>query len=142
MRYQGGKSRIAKPIASAIELRQQSRESNNTLVSLFCGSCSIESKLAPNFDRVICNDKHKYLIEMFKALQNGYELPEYISEEQYKYIREHKDEDMALTGFVGFGCPFGGRFFEGYDFEYETFWDNCTTPSGDKVVAFGYYEHD
>lgn len=114
MRYQGGKSRIAKPIASAIELRQQSRESNNTLVSLFCGSCSIESKLAPNFDRVICNDKHKYLIEMFKALQNGYELPEYISEEQYKYIREHKDEDMALTGFVGFGCSFGGRFFEGY----------------------------
>lgn len=34
------------------------------------------------------------------------------------------------------------QFFEGYAFEYETFWDNCTTPSGDKVVAFGYYGHD
>jgi hypothetical protein len=34
------------------------------------------------------------------------------------------------------------HFFEGYAFEYETFWDNCTTPSGDKVVAFGYYGHD
>jgi hypothetical protein len=34
------------------------------------------------------------------------------------------------------------NFFEGYAFEYETFWDNCTTPSGDKVVAFGYYGHD
>ena len=34
------------------------------------------------------------------------------------------------------------QFFEDYAFEYETFWDNCTTPSGDKVVAFGYYGHD
>lgn len=34
------------------------------------------------------------------------------------------------------------QFFEGYAFEYETFWDNCTTSSGDKVVAFGYYGHD
>ena len=51
---------------------------------------------------------------MLQAVQNGYELPEYISEEKYKYIKEHKDEDMALTGFVGFGCSFGGRFFEGY----------------------------
>lgn len=74
----------------------------------------IESKLAPNFKRVICNDKHKYLIEMFKALQNGYDLPENITEEQYKYIREHKDENPALTGFVGFGCSFGGKWFGGY----------------------------
>lgn len=115
MRYQGGKSRIATPIAVAIE-RERERESSdsNTFVSLFCGSCVIESKLAPNFKRVICNDKHKYLIEMFKALQNGYDLPESITEEQYKYIREHKDENPVLTGFVGFGCSFGGRFFEGY----------------------------
>ena len=113
MRYQGGKSRIAAPIAVAIE-RERERESSDTFVSLFCGSCVIESKLAPNFKRVICNDKHKYLIEMFKALQNGYNLPENITEEQYKYIREHKDENPALTGFVGFGCSFGGKWFGGY----------------------------
>lgn len=34
------------------------------------------------------------------------------------------------------------NFFEDYVFDYETFWDNYTTPSGDKVVAFGYYGHD
>ena len=51
---------------------------------------------------------------MFKALQKGYELPDNISEEQYKYIRDHKDEDKALTGFVGFGCSFGGKWFGGY----------------------------
>lgn len=41
-------------------------------------------------------------------------MPEVITEEQYKYIREHKDEDCVLTGFVGFGCSFGGKWFGGY----------------------------
>ncbi|MDE6253636.1 MAG: hypothetical protein K2M78_13555 [Lachnospiraceae bacterium] len=45
---------------------------------------------------------NEYLIEMYKALQNGYDLPDYISEEEYKYIQEHKNENKALTGFVGF----------------------------------------
>lgn len=34
------------------------------------------------------------------------------------------------------------QFFDYYNFDYETFLDNYTTPSGDKVVAFGYYGHD
>lgn len=84
-----------------------------TLISLFCGSCSVESKIQ-GFDRMILNDKHKYLIDLLKGVQSGYELPEHISEEQYKYIREHKDEDCVLTGFVGFGCSFGGKWFGGY----------------------------
>ena len=111
MRYQGGKSRIATSIAVAIE---RERESNQTLVSLFCGSCAVEAKLAPHFNKVVCNDKHEYLIEMLKGVQNGYELPEHISEEEYKHIRLHKDDDKILTGFVGFGCSFGGKFFGGY----------------------------
>lgn len=41
-------------------------------------------------------------------------MPDYVSEEQYRYVREHKEDDMALTGFVGFGCSFGGKFFGGY----------------------------
>ena len=82
-------------------------------MSLFCGTCSIESKVK-GFDKVLCNDCHEYLIEMLKGVQNGYELPELITEEQYKYIREHKDENKILTGFVGFGCSFGGKWFGGY----------------------------
>lgn len=111
MRYQGGKSRIAASIALAIE---RERESNGRLISLFCGSCAVESKLAPHFKSVICNDNHKYLVALWQALQDGYELPEVISEQAYKSIREHKDDNPALTGFVGFGCSFGGKFFGGY----------------------------
>ena len=117
MRYQGGKSRIAKQIAMEIE---RERESNSdTFVSLFCGTCSVESKLT-GFKKKILNDKHKYLIDMLNGVKNGYELPEYISEEQYKYIKDHKDEDPILTGFVGFGCSFGGKWFGGYGRDNKT----------------------
>ena len=128
MQYLGGKSRISKYISEVInEVSrwkvenssqncgcnfERERESN-CFVSLFCGSCSVESKVT-GFDRKILNDKHKYLIDMLNGVKNGYELPEKISEEEYKYIRDHKDEDSILTGFVGFGCSFGGKWFGGY----------------------------
>ena len=111
MRYLGGKCRVVKPIS---ELILQKKENAKTFVSLFCGGCAIETKLAPHFENVICNDLHPYLIAMYQALQNGYDLPENISEEQYRYIREHKDEDKALAGFVGFECSFGSRWFATY----------------------------
>jgi len=73
----------------------------------------VESRIE-GFDRIICNDSHLFLIEMLIGVQLGYELPESITKEQYDYIRTHKDEDHVLTGFVGFGCSFGGKWFGGY----------------------------
>ena len=128
MRYLGGKSRIANEISGVIHselygrkiedscgnLRNNSGGENNgkNFVSLFCGSCAIESKIG--FDRIICNDNNKYLIAMWNAIKHGYELPDIVSEDEYRYIRMHKDNDPALTGFVGFACSFGGKFFGGY----------------------------
>lgn len=63
MRYMGGKSRISKQISAIIERERES----NTLVSLFCGACSIESKV--NIENKICNDIHPYLIAMWQGLQ-------------------------------------------------------------------------
>lgn len=109
MKYQGGKSHIAKPIAKIIN---RAGGGGITFVSLFCGSCVIESLV--NANKKILNDKHEYLIEMYKALQNGYELPENLSKEEYQDVKANKDKDKALTGFVGFGCSFGGKWFGGY----------------------------
>ena len=131
MQYLGGKSRIANHITEVIlnevygrqikNLQQDSRKhyavykrGGGTLISLFCGTCSVESRLAKYFDTVVCNDNHKYLIEMLKGVQHGYKLPDVITEEQYKYIRDHKDEDPILSGFVGFGCSFAGKWFSSY----------------------------
>lgn len=110
MRYQGGKSRIAQPIAKIITTVAGG---GRCFVSLFCGSCAVESKVQ-GFTRKILNDRHQYLIALLRGVQSGYELPESITAEQYQYIREHKDEDPALAGFVGFGCSFGGKWFGGY----------------------------
>lgn len=109
MRYQGGKSRIAPELARIISASQ----GGDTFVSLFCGSCAVESKVK-GFSRIILNDRHPYLTSLLKGVQRGYDLPEYISEEQYKSIRDNKDADPVLTGFVGFGCSFGGKWFGGY----------------------------
>ena len=115
MRYQGGKSRIANQLSKAIMAvteRERERESN-TFVSLFCGSCAVECKIT-GFSHMILNDNHKYLIALYKGLQNGYQLPDDISEEEYQYVRNHKEEDEILAGFVGFGSSFGGKWFGGY----------------------------
>lgn len=55
-----------------------------------------------------------YLIELYKAVQGGWVPPDSLSEEEYRHVREHKDEDRAMTAFVGFGCSFGGKWFGGY----------------------------
>lgn len=110
MHYFGGKSRLSKEIC---EILNKELKENQSFVDLFCGACNIIEKIEPNRIR-IANDKHKYLIEMWKALQNGWIPPDDISEEEYKYTRENKDENMALTGFVGFGCAFAGKWFGGY----------------------------
>lgn len=110
MRYQGGKSRIAAQIASVISV---TGGGGQCFVSLFCGSCAVESKVL-GFDRKILNDKHAYLIAMLQGVQRGYNLPELITLEQYQYIRDHKELDPVLAGFVGFGCSFGGKWYGGY----------------------------
>ena len=113
MRYQGGKSRIASTIAEVI--RERERESNTTFMSLFCGSCAVEVKLVSTFNTVVCNDNHKYLISLYQALQNGYDPPAYITEDEYKRVRSNLDNEIPeYVGFVGFGSSFGGKWFGGY----------------------------
>lgn len=83
---------------------------------MFCGACSIESKIAKSnlFSEIICNDKNKYLIAMWKALLDGWIPPDVVTKEEYQYIKNHKDVNLAMTGFIGFECSFSGIFFGGY----------------------------
>ena len=109
MQYMGGKSRISKQIA---EILNSAIDKNKPFVSLFCGSCAIESKVQA--DVKILNDKHPYLIAMWQALQNGWMPPDAVTKEEYYHVKANMDENPALTGFVGFGCSFGGKWWGGY----------------------------
>ena len=110
MQYFGGKQRISKPLSEYINKKLQDEQ---PFVDLFCGSCNIISKIKGNRTK-IANDKHRYLINMWKELQNGWIPPQQISREEYIYIKENKDNKPHLTGFVGFGCSFAGKWFGGY----------------------------
>ena len=105
----GGKSRISKQIA---EILNSAIDKDTPFVSLFCGSCAIESKVQA--DVKILNDKHPYLIAMWQALQNGWMPPDVVTKEEYYRVKDNMDENPALTGFVGFGCSFGGKWWGGY----------------------------
>lgn len=50
---------------------------------------------------------------MWKGLQNGYVLPDTITKDQYYDIKNNLDRDKCLSGFVGFGCSFGGKWWGG-----------------------------
>lgn len=108
MQYMGGKSRISKQIA---EVLNSTINKDAPFVSLFCGSCVIESKVQA--DVKILNDKHPYLIAMWQALQNGWMPPDVVTKEEYYRVKANMDENPALTGFVGFGCSFGGKWWGG-----------------------------
>ena len=117
MQYFGGKQRISKPLA---EFLNSKLKEGQTFVDLFCGSCNVVAKIDDNRLRM-ANDKHKYLIAMWKSLQEGWIPPDNITREEYKYIKNNKDELPHLTGFVGFGCSFAGRWFEGYAYNSKGF---------------------
>ena len=52
-----------------------------------------------------------------------------------------KDEFVSLKEKNDDTCDYDG--FQEYGYEYgETYCEQFTTPSGDKMVAFGYYGHD
>lgn len=108
MRYFGGKAKIAKPLAKFLNEQLQG---NQSFVDSFCGSCNVISKIDPHRIR-IGNDLHPELIALHIAVQNGQELPDSISEEQYKDIKINGAD--WLKGFVGCGCSFAGRYFNGY----------------------------
>lgn len=109
MQYFGGKQRIAKSLASYLN---SILEPNQPFVDLFCGSCNVISKIDSNRRR-IANDKHKYLIAMWKELQRGWIPPDTFSKEEYYEVKETPDAKPYLTGFVGFGCSFSGKWWGG-----------------------------
>lgn len=109
MKYMGSKNRIAKYILPII---LKDRQPNQYYVETFCGGCNTIDKV----DGLrIANDSHFYLIEMFKALQDGWVPPTYVSEHEYKTIKNVPEAYQPwLVGFVGFGCSYSGKWWGGF----------------------------
>jgi len=106
MQYLGGKSRIAKQIASYL---RSVRQPGQLYVEPFVGGASVLALMEnPRQASDVCED----LILLYQALQTGWMPPESVTEEEYRALRDAPPS--ALRGFVGFACSFAGKWFGGY----------------------------
>lgn len=108
MQYLGSKNRLSKEILPIIEKERQFAQA---WVEPFVGGANMIDKVG---GVRIAGEINEYLVALWKDLQEGRVMPTTITEEEYYRVKENKDEDKALTAFVGFLCSFGGKWFGGY----------------------------
>lgn len=109
MMYQGGKARIASPLA---EILIRAADWRGTYVEPFLGSAAVFHRVAPHYARAIGADAVEDLVLMWREAAAGWVPPEDLSEETYRELRH--GEPSALRAFAGFPCSFGGKWFGGY----------------------------
>lgn len=109
MKYMGSKNKHAKHLLPII---LENRTENQYYVEPFCGGCGILLKIEGNR---IANDINHYLIETFKALQDGWVMPKEVPEDLYKKIKNNPDDyPPHLVGYVAFQLSYGAKWFGGY----------------------------
>lgn len=109
MIYLGSKNRISKTLLSIML-----PHCINNWVEPFVGSGGMIDKVPGNVNRVGC-DINRYIIALLSAVKNGWIPPSNVSKDLYDHAKKYpflySDE---MVGFIGFGCSFGGKFFNGY----------------------------
>lgn len=106
MRYVGGKTQIAKVLATEVNRYRDGLP----FLDPFCGSLAMTLALGGDG---IATDTHPALIGLYLALQRGWEPPGVLSREEWEVAKTLPDTD-PLKGFAGFACSFRGIYFSGY----------------------------
>lgn len=116
MVYMGSKNRIAKEL---IPIITKDLKPNQWYVEPFVGGANMIDKIEHPYK--LGADNNKYLIALLEAVQNGQELPEHITKDEYIAVKTNKDNYPDwYVGFVGFICSFRAKFFGGYSGYYTT----------------------
>lgn len=109
MRYLGGKSKIRKQVAQFLE---SVRRDNQTYFEPFVGGGWVLQEMS---GKRKASDGNVALIAMYQALQQGWEPPDFVSEDEWRYWRKQKDAVTdPMMAFSRFGCGFGGDWMGGY----------------------------
>lgn len=108
MQYLGGKSKIRKQVSQFLECV---RKPDQVYFEPFAGGGWILQEMS---GRRIASDGNVALIAMYKALQEGWIPPEFVSEVEYKQVKLACDLYDPLHAFCGFGCSFAGKWWGGY----------------------------
>lgn len=108
MKYLGSKDRHADEIL-AIVLEGRT---DQVYVEPFVGGGNVIWRVSGV--RIGCDINSK-MIALFRAVAAGQELPDTISEEQYRSIRNNQDAYADwLVAFVAIACSYGGKWWGGY----------------------------
>lgn len=109
----GSKARFSKEILPII---LKDRKPNQYYIEPFCGGLGTFDKVSGNRIGI---DKNKYLIAMWKGLQENRDKPLEISKQLYSRARIEYNNgtniefDDFLIGWIGWMASFNGRFFDG-----------------------------
>lgn len=114
MRYQGSKRNIAKEILPIIT---KGLTIDKWYIEPFMGGCNTFSLV--DTPKKIGNDFNRYVVEMWKAFQNGHEPISKITLDEYNdmkksYVEKDGKYPDWLIGYVGNACSYGGAWWNGY----------------------------
>lgn len=109
MRYQGGKFRLRKHIVPLIDARLSPGQ---TYWEPFLGGANILPYVRSDVTR-IGSDTRKDLVELYKAVQAGWEPPEHVTREEYIALR-YGPRNTALSGFASTAWSFCGTVWSSY----------------------------
>jgi DNA adenine methylase len=104
----GGKFRTGKEIAHFLESK---RTHGQVYFEPFVGGAWVLQEISG--DRIASDGCHP-LISLYIDLQSGWIPPDFISEYEYNEFKNNGNKYDGMTGFIGFGCSFSGKYFGGY----------------------------
>ncbi len=111
MNYLGGKSKHSKEIVNVILSLSKNK---TTWVEPFIGGGSVVTKVPKTF-KIYGSDINSNVVELYKHVQKGGELPNEVTETQYKAVKQNPEAYSAwYIGLVSIGCSFGGKEWGGY----------------------------
>ena len=116
IRYMGSKLRHGDEILSSI-LRDlmASGFKGNTWIEPFVGGGNMIEKTIGVFKNRVGYDINGHLVELLKAIRDGWCPPTTVDEDEYKRCRGLKNESPdKYVGFVGIAASYAGRWFGGY----------------------------
>jgi DNA adenine methylase len=109
VRYQGGKARIGKEIASVMH-EYVGQPKFETYLEPFFGMGGVMQHIRAT--RTCASDINGDLIDLWKALREGWRPPSVISRETYMKLRDEPSSPERT--FAGYACSFGGVMFNGF----------------------------
>ena len=83
----------------------------DTYIEPFCGGCNIIDKIKAS--KKVASDKNKYLIALWKHIQEGNNLLDTVSRELYNDVRSNQNNNKYedwIIGNVGFLASYNGRW--------------------------------